>query len=211
MKFDVILADPPWSFDDRLERMKSPTKRSAVSQYDVMSVAEIAALDVASLANPNGCVLALWVPGSMLVDGINVMSAWGFQLKQTFVWVKTGKNRETVDVNTEEGLAFGMGRLFRQCHELALVGTSGKSVYPLMKGKLSHSQRSVLLAPNGGHSVKPEGLHRRLEAMFPWVDEEKQPQMLELFARRHVRCWTCVGNEIDGKDVRDAIQELKAL
>jgi N6-adenosine-specific RNA methylase IME4 len=195
MKYQVIVADPAWSFDDRLAKMKSPTRRGAASQYQTMSVAEIAALDVASLADPVGCALVLWVPSSLLVDGLTVMKAWSFKPKGTVVWVKTKKR--VVDINDQ--LAFGMGRLLRQTHEIALVGTSGKSVYPLMK---DHSQRSVIMAPSMGHSQKPDELQYRFERMFP------EAMHLELFARRVLPGWTCVGDAIDGKDIRAAIQEL---
>src|SRR5690606_23397491 len=36
-------------------------------------------------------VLVLWVPGSLLQEGLDVMSAWGFKQKQVHVWVKTKK------------------------------------------------------------------------------------------------------------------------
>jgi N6-adenosine-specific RNA methylase IME4 len=200
MKYQVIVADPAWSFDDRLAKMKSPTRRGAASQYATMSVAEIAALDVASLADPLGCVLALWVPSSLLLDGLTVMRACGFVPKGNVVWVKTKKR--VVDLHDQ--LAFGMGRLFRQTHEIALVGTSGKSVYPLLK---DHSQRSVILAPSMGHSRKPDELQESLELMFPGPDVKR----LEMFARRVRPGWTCIGDAIDGKDIRDAIQELVTL
>src|SRR5579863_1836801 len=146
--------------------MKSKTKRSSSSQYDVMSTDEIKALDVASLADPAGCILALWVPGSFLEPGIDVVRAWGFNLKQNYVWVKTKQRKLKAHelVHPQNHLAFGMGRLFRQTHELALICTAGKSVYPLLE---DHSQRSVAFFPNQGHSVKPPNLHTSLEKMFP--------------------------------------------
>lgn len=211
MTYQVICADPPWSFGDRLQKMKSPTKRSAVSQYQTMTTDEICSINVRNIADPQGCVLALWVPSSLLIDGIKVMHAWGFSLKGTFVWVKTKKFhanlpkfiqkliRRSTDFIPDDLLAFGMGRLFRQTHEIALIGTSGKSVYPLLR---DHSQRSVSLEPNMGHSIKPEALQDRLEKMFP--DANK----LEMFARRLRNDWTCLGNEIDGRDIRVSIDQL---
>lgn len=197
MKFDVIVADPPWAFGDTLKRMKKKTKRSAASQYGTMSAAQVAALDVRSLVNPNGCVLALWVPSTLLHHGLQVMDAWNFELKQTYVWVKTKKSVQ----DPTNMLAFGMGRTFRQCHEIALIGTFG-SVYKSLENK---SQRSVILSPNLGHSVKPEGLQDSLELMFPHASK------LELFARRVRSNWTCVGNGIDGKDITVSLSELNQL
>ncbi len=194
-KFDVIVSDPPWAFGDTLKRMKKKTRRSAASQYNTMSAAQVAALDVKSIVNPKGCVLALWVPSSLLVDGINVMNSWGFSLKQIVVWVKTKK--KIVDPNN--ALAFGMGRLFRNVHEIALIGTMGK-VYENLE---NHSQRTVIFAPNMGHSVKPEALQDSLDLMYPVGNK------LEMFARRHRPGWTCVGNALSNCDITLSIQSLQ--
>jgi N6-adenosine-specific RNA methylase IME4 len=207
MKFQVIVADAPWSFDDKLAKMKAPTKRSAASQYDVMTVGDIAKLDVASLADPAGCVLALWVPGSFMSAGIEVAEAWGFKVKQNYVWIKTKKRKLKAPelVHPENHLAFGMGRLFRQTHETALICTSGKSVYP---GLDDHSQRSVCFFPNLGHSRKPPNLHTSLEKMFPDANR------CEFFARQDILGWTCVGRECPstlGEDIHDSIKRLVIL
>lgn len=200
MLAQCIVSDPPWDFDDQLKKMKSKVKRSAKSQYDTMLLDEICSIDVRKLADPKGCVLILWVPSSLLIDGVTVAHAWGFKIKQTYVWAKVkkkDKKRVSEDLNDE--LAFGMGRLFRQTHEIALVCTSGKSVYPLLQNK---SQRSVSCAENKGHSTKPENLQDSLDLMFPNANK------VEMFARRVREGWTCLGNEIDGKDIRDAVQDL---
>ncbi len=196
-KFDVIVSDPPWAFGDTLKKMKKKTRRSAASQYSTMSAAEVAALDVKSLANPKGCVLALWVPSSLLVDGINVMNAWGFTYKSMYIWVKTKKKVKDID----NALAFGMGRLFRNVHEIALIGTMGK-VYANLE---NHSQRTVILAPNMGHSIKPEALQDSLDLMYPGGNK------LEMFARRHRSGWTCVGNALSNCDITVSIQSLQTV
>lgn len=197
MKFNVICADPAWAFSDTLHRMKATTHRSAVSQYTVMTRSAIAALDVRSLADPQNCVLALWVPSTLLEAGLDVVRSWGFDFKQTAVWVKLKKNaRREADPN--DMTSVGMGRLFRQSHELVLVGTMGR-VYD---GLMNRSQRSVMFDLNKGHSTKPELLQDRLELMFPNANR------LELFARRQRPGWTCLGNEIDGRDIVHALHDL---
>lgn len=201
MKHQIILADPPWGFDDGLKKMKRKVKRSAASQYRTMTSAQVAALPVRDLADPQGCLLALWVPCSMLEDGLMVMKAWGFKLKQIFVWVKLKKDfAKEADWNNSTRV--GMGRLFRQSHEIALIATSGKSVYKLLQNK---AQRSVAFDLNLGHSIKPSTLHRRLDKMFPTASK------VELFARRPTVGWTVLGDGVDGKDIDVSIQELVAL
>lgn len=198
MKYQVIVADPAWGFNDNLKKMKRKVKRAASAQYNVMTPSQVAAIPVADVADPQGCLLALWVPSVMLPTGLAVMKAWGFNFKQTFVWVKLKKGfREEEDWN--DATRVGMGRLFRQSHEIALIGTSGKSVYPLLE---NHSQRSVAFDLNAGHSIKPGTLQNRLVTMFP------DAQRLEMFARRQRAGWTCAGDGIDGKDITQTIQEL---
>lgn len=229
-KFSVIVADPPWSFKDTLKM--SDVKRGAQAQYDTMTMQQIREMPVNKACNPAGAVLCLWVPGSLLQEGLDTMKAWGFDHKQTYVWVKTKKNKfgrftkwikksilkhqqiaydkfaydravkaimdNLPKIDLVEELAFGMGRLFRQSHEICLVGTFGKP-YSRLANK---SQRSVCLAENLRHSSKPDDLQESLEAMFP------KARKLELFARRIRPGWTCLGNEIDGKDIYDALADL---
>lgn len=231
-KFQVIVADPPWPFKDSLKM--SDVARGAVANYDTMSISDIKGLDVQKVCNPAGAVLCLWVPGSLLQEGLDTMKAWGFTHKQTFVWVKTKKEpldyfkkailaarkqpevvydkyaymriiRSIADAckpvakDLFKTLAFGMGRLFRQTHEIALIGISNNQIYQELENK---SQRSVIFAENLRHSAKPEALQDSLELMFP------NTRKLEMFARRVRKGWTCLGNEIDGKDIRDALSEL---
>lgn len=201
MKFSVICADPPWGFDDGLKKMKRKVKRSAASQYRTMTAKQVAALPVKHLIDPSGCVLALWVPGSMLEDGLMVARSWGFVPKQVFVWVKLKKDhRKEQDWNNSTRV--GLGRLFRQSHELALICTAGKSVYKKLMNK---GQRSVAFDLNAGHSIKPGTLQQRLVKMFP------DTTRLELFARRPAPGFHVLGDGIDGQDINTSLHELASL
>jgi N6-adenosine-specific RNA methylase IME4 len=220
-KFDLIIADPPYSFSDPLRF--SSVRRGAVDNYKVMNIDDICNLPVKKLISSTGAILALWVPSSMLQDGLNIMKMWGFQQKQTFVWVKSKKEpyaklTDTVSKMTEmplakkviskiidkfklnEMLGFGMGKIFRNCHEICLVGISDSQVYKKIKNK---SQRSVCIAPNLGHSIKPNDLHEAFNLMLG-----KEAKKIEIFARRQYPGYTCVGNEIDGLDIREALAKL---
>src|SRR5271166_34766 len=88
-------------------------------------------------------------------------------------------------VNLNEELSFFMGRLFRQTHEICLIGINNNGIYKKLRNK---SQRSVMFAENLKHSAKPELLQDRLELMFP-----DNATFLELFARRVRPGWTCLG------------------
>jgi len=235
MKFQVIVADPPWSFNDSLKM--SDVARGAEANYSVMSISDIKQLPIKDFSSPDGTVLALWVPSSLLQEGLDTMKAWGFAHKQTYIWVKVKKDplksvrslfldiykiqdafKEQVSVSKfiknmknsiksitdynriKEVLAFGMGRLFRQTHEICLIGTNNNKIYKMLANK---SQRSVSFGENLRHSAKPEHLQDSLEIMFP------NTKKLELFARRHKTGWTCLGNEIcNGEDIRDSLAKL---
>jgi N6-adenosine-specific RNA methylase IME4 len=203
MKFSIICSDPAWDFSDALKH--SDVNRGAASNYPTLSIDDIKALPVKDIADPEGCLLALWCPSSLLKEGIEVMEAYDFVLKQTYCWVKTKKDVAGYQ-NPNEMLGFGMGRLFRNTHEICLIGINSTAIY---KKLANRSQRTVSLAPNEGHSIKPGHLQDSLELMFPKLGKENDPQYLELFARRQRKNWVCLGNEIDGKDIREALIELK--
>lgn len=232
-KYQIIIADPPYDFADKLSM--SSVKRGASSNYKTLSIQDIANLPINKLSDPSGCVLALWVPSALLQNGLDIMKSWGFELKQTYVWVKIKKDpfdhfkkwiRKSVlkhkqiqydkfaydraimaildsfqNINCNSMLSFFMGHLFRQTHEICLIGINNTKIYKQLENK---SQRSVCLEINKKHSAKPKKLHQSLELMFP----DKSINKLELFARDQYSGWMCLGNEINGKDIRDAVNEL---
>lgn len=229
-KFSIITCDPPWAFSDKLSQ--SNVKRGAEANYPTMSMDDIKKLPIKDLASKDGTILCLWCPSSLLKEGIEVMNCFGFQLRQTYIWNKIKKkpleklkkkilkelrNSKTSKkdllklvsdiVDSEDlndSLGFGLGRLFRQCHEIALVGINNTAIYKKLKNK---SQRSVSMFMNEKHSKKPEMLQDSLELMFPGSVLEKMNK-IELFARRKRDGWTTLGNEIDGLDIRDALQKI---
>lgn len=235
-QFSVIVADPPYAFQNPL-KCKDGVKRSAADIYPTLSIKEIAKMKVLDLAKEDS-LLCLWVPSSLLPEGLEILKAWGFVHKQTYVWVKTIKQpfkkflssargivsrcfKKKLSIKDSLGelrdllvnfdfslmLGFGMGRVFRQSHEIALIGTRGK-ITSKIKNK---SQRSVTLAQNIRHSQKPELLQNQLELMLPASDGNTY---LEIFGRRKRDGWTVLGNEVckdkDGKpqDIRDSIEDL---
>tara|TARA_R100000808_G_scaffold11130_1_gene28901 strand:+ start:1549 stop:2172 length:624 start_codon:yes stop_codon:yes gene_type:complete len=191
-KYGVIVADPPWSFDDKL-KYGGKIIRGVDNMYPTLNVEAIKRLPIGAVADEN-CILALWVPSAFLMSGLEVMKAWGFNYKQLWIWGKTSKNDPTK-------LAFGMGRLGRNCHEPCLVGVKGKYT----KFLENHSQRNLLMHPTMTHSQKPEQLQDSLDLMFP------QWNKLEIFARRDRVNWDCIGNECPptmGEDVRDTLARM---
>lgn len=240
MKFNILDSDPAWSASDKLTM--SDVKRGAEAQYQgVLNDQEIIDLDVPSIT-ADDAVLALWCPSWKIDVGLKCIEKWGFRYTQTWIWVKTKidpfkdlkksikkdlKDLEQLDVKAtisiienhlnsfdlNDLLSFNMGRLFRQTHEVVLLGVKGKA-YSYLQNK---SQRSVsfhapvkVLTKDGvTHSAKPEILQDRLELMFPTFKNK-----VEMFARRDRDNWYCVGNECPsslGEDIKDSIIRLSKL
>lgn len=186
IRYRVIVADPPWAFGDRLTM--SDTRRGAESQYSTLTVETICALPVRAVAEDDA-LLALWCPSALILDGTaaRVVEAWGFQGKQLWTWCKTTKTGR---------MAFGMGRLGRNCTEHAILATRGR-IYQHVVGR---SEQTAFLHPTLPHSAKPETLQDQLERMIPGG------RRLELFARRIRSRWTCVGDQCpatEGQDIRE--------
>jgi N6-adenosine-specific RNA methylase IME4 len=171
--FRCILADPPWGFRT-YSNPKAVPQRASTQHYPVMSIDEIAALPVASVA-ADDCVLFLWATWPCLPGAMRVIEAWGFRYKTAaFLWAKRSKHgREHM----------GMGYWTRANTEPCLLATRGR---PRRK---SMSVRQLIQEPVLMHSQKPEAAAIRIEQL---VDGP----YLELFARRRRDGWTVWGNEV---------------
>lgn len=164
--FSVLYADPPWEYNN------SGLGGSAASHYPTIATTDLCAMSVAERIADNA-VLFLWVTNPLLVDGLAVLSAWGFDYKTNFVWVK--------DRDCYGRLGFyNYGR-----HELLLVGVRGS--YLPADGSLVSS---LIEAQKREHSRKPDDVYSIIEAMYP------NGSKLELFARTQREGWVAWGNEV---------------
>lgn len=184
-KYKVILADCPWKYSDK--RKNDPGYAGIT--YDVMSTKDLCSLPVKEIADKD-CMLFMWVTSPMLPDCLEIMKAWGFKFKTVaFVWEK---------LNTRSGTPVSlMGRFTMGSCEYVLVGTKG---HPQ---RVSKNVRQLVQAKRAGHSVKPKDVHNRIVELCGDVPR------VELFARDTVEGWDCIGNGIDGKDIRDVLEEKR--
>lgn len=176
LSFDVIMADPPWSFDNW---SSSGNAKNAKAQYDCMSLPEIAALPVGHLARGDAW-LWLWATYPMLPQAIQVMSAWGFPYVTGGTWIKRG---------TSGKLAMGTGYVLRSCSEVFLIGKHGSP------RTCSKSVRNVIEAPRREHSRKPDEAYTVCEELFGPANR------LDLFSRQSRPGWTNWGNEREKFDL----------
>ena len=168
--FRVLVADPPWSFNDKLPG----PGRGAEKHYDVMDLDGIKNFKLPPLADD--CYLFMWRVSSQVPEAYEVVKAWGFHHKSEIVWEKLTKHGKPW---------FGMGHHVRAAHETAIIAVRG-SPKPLVRNIRSRFAAKV---PEGRHSAKPEEFFDIVEAMC-------QGPFVELFARRHRPGWSCRGNEL---------------
>ncbi len=173
-KFKTILADPPWQFQNRTGKVAPEHKR--LNRYPTMKLEEIKALPVADVADENSH-LYLWVPNALLIEGLAVMEAWGFQYKTNIVWEKV-RNDGGPDGR-------GVGFYFRNVTELLLFGVRGSHMRTLAPGR---SQVNLIRSKKREHSRKPDEMIELIEKCSPGP-------YLELFARGQREGWTLWGNQ----------------
>lgn len=200
MTYPVILADPPVPFETWGKRPGGVDSRAAAAHYNVMTWSDLFGLgpSIRRVA-ADDCVLFLWVCQPLLRETMAMARRWGFQYKtKAFSWVK---------LRPAKGMTFhvGMGYWTRANTEDVLLFTRGnpsrvrKDVYQMIATLEENPfETPAILAPVARHSAKPGEVHDRIERL---VDGP----YLELFARRERPGWTCLGNEIDGLDIRDAL------
>lgn len=165
-RYGVILADPEWRFETWGEGGRD---RAPENHYPTSGTGIIAARPVGNLAAQD-CVLFIWATPPMLVDALEVMAAWQFRYVTHCIWDKH---------------KIGLGYWFRFRHELLLVGVRGDVPCPAMGDQWP----SVIEAPPGEHSEKPERFHELIEAYFPSLPK------IELNARRARPGWDVWGAE----------------
>ena len=164
--FDVFYADPPWKYNDELIKEYG----AATHHYRTMSISELCALPIKAIAADNA-VLFIWVTSPLLEESFNVIKAWGFEYKTSFIWDKQDHN-------------YGHYNSVR--HELLLICTKG-SYLPQSK-KLIDSVQSIKRSDE--HSEKPEKFREIIEEMY------SKGRKKELFPREEHEGWDSFGDEI---------------
>jgi N6-adenosine-specific RNA methylase IME4 len=175
-KYDVILADPPWTYEGIQDKWGAAAKF-----YKLMPTEDIYRLPILDLLTDKG-VLFLWATGPKLDLAVNAISEWGLWYRGVaFVWVKTSK----------EGLpwrARGVRpSIVKPLTEFVLVGSPVKKGRPMLLSDESVVQ--TVFARVQEHSAKPAEVSERIESLYP------NAKRLELFARSPRKGWDSWGDE----------------
>jgi N6-adenosine-specific RNA methylase IME4 len=124
-------------------------------------------------------ICGMWVTNSALDEQVGVMEAWGFEYRAALTWIKP---------------YIRLGNYLRHQTEHLLFGTRGR--LPIQ----FRSQGTWFYAPLQDHSHKPKEQYAIIERCSPGP-------RIELFARRRQPGWDAIGNEIDGRDIRDVLHD----
>lgn len=163
-KYRVIYADPPWSYgNSNIEAFKEQR-----DHYPVMELQEICDLPVKDMAQDDA-VLFLWTTSPMLEECFEVIKAWGFKYKASFVWDK---------------VKHVMGHYNSVRHEFLLVCVRG-SCQPDVRTLFD----SVVSIERTEHSRKPHEFYNIIETIYP------HGSRIELFSRQPREGWASWGYE----------------
>lgn len=169
-KYGVIYEDPAWKLIAWSD--ETGMDRAAENHYTTMTIDELFALPVGDLA-ARDCVLFMWVTNPFLDVGMELLKHRGFVYKSNYAW---GKDK------------IGPGRWNREKHELLLIGVKGHVPCPAP----GEQWDSLITAPRGEHSEKPECVAEMIEQYFPTLPK------IELNRRGEPRPgWDAWGNEAE--------------
>jgi N6-adenosine-specific RNA methylase IME4 len=195
MTYQIILADPPWSYN--YSKAKTGNDKAgrgcANSQYSLLTNKSIQKMRpvIDKIADPQGSILFLWSSGALLEDCMSVLCRWGYTYKTMAVWTKHCRDRVDKD-------RLGVGYWFRSNAEPILVGVRGKKPPTRRTNASNHiteeeeiEQLSLGHIRSEGlrHSEKPDTLQKIIEKTWP------EQRKAELFARRNRPGWDAWGNE----------------
>lgn len=175
--FDVIYCDPPWSYAETPYFKKS---LAVQYQYDTITTAELARLDIQSIAAKNSWLL-MWIVWAQLPQALDVIKGWGFKYKTAaFVWCKrtnTGKKAKTY------GRACGA----QGSTEIVLVAKRGSPKHFI------DNEEQEFEALREGHSKKPDVVYEKINRLV--TPPEGKIRKIELFARQQYQDWYALGND----------------
>lgn len=187
MTFGTIVADPPWAYRSpgdnfRASKTARPNSHdnpnstaSSAKRYGAMSMPDLKALDVVSLAADNAH-LYVWTTNAFMVEAHDLARAWGFAPKTVLTWVK---------VKPDGTPSAKMGYYFRGATEHIVFAVRGKQ-----RLLVNTVVPTAFLWPRiHRHSEKPQ-------SFFDLVEKVSPGPRLELFARADRPGWSHWGNEL---------------
>jgi N6-adenosine-specific RNA methylase IME4 len=163
-KYRIIYADPPWKYGNAMPEYVTEPQ----DYYLLMNTEDICAMPIKDITEKDA-VLFLWSTSPHLPEALEVVKAWGFTYKTTFIWDKIKHN---------------MGHYNSVRHEILLVCTKGACT-PDVKRLFD----SVVSEERTEHSKKPNLFREIIETIYTYGNK------IELFARETPEGWDVFGNQ----------------
>jgi len=164
-KFQIIYADPPWKYGNSMPHYFT----EQANHYPLMTIQELCEMPIKDIADKNA-VLFMWVTSPILEECFQVINAWGFKYKTSFVWDKVKHN---------------MGHYSSVRHELLLLCIRGS-----YQKESQNLRDSVYTEDRTEHSKKPDYFYGLIEEMYP------SGKKIELFSRTKREGWNSYGNQL---------------
>lgn len=179
--FDVVLADPPWSYYGQQDKWTAAAKF-----YPTAPDEQIAALPMHDLLSKNG-ILFLWATSPRLDVAMECLKSWKLYFRgMAFVWVKARKDGRPIGA---QGIR---PSIIKPTAEYVIAASKVAKGRPLKL--FNEGVPNVILAPKREHSQKPTEVQAHIESMYPAA------RRLEMFARASRPGWEAWGNETDRFD-----------
>lgn len=220
-RYRTITMDPPWpesggggrGAQNHYPLIGKGIHTSSETDREASKQAIKATILGSGMFNPeDDAHLYLWVTNNYLEWGLWLMQELGFTYKGVIVWVKLSKwtvdpwatsdgrtrVRELIRLLLHGDIAgafrlvvrYGLGQYFRGAHEVCLFGVKGSGYAVRTDAK---DIPSVIVAPLGRHSAKPDAFHEM-------VRRRSAGPYLEVFARDTRLGGDVWGNEAPGDD-----------
>jgi N6-adenosine-specific RNA methylase IME4 len=171
-KYRVIYADPPWEYAPA-QHARFEQKTMLEDHYPTMALEDICNMSVSEITQDEA-VLFLWSTSPYLMKAFQVVEAWGFEYKASFVWDK---------------IAHNVGHYNSVRHELLLICTKGSCLPDKRPDGEPYLLDSVQSIMRTEHSKKPEEFRDIIDMLYP------SGKRVELFARDEHDGWEVWGNE----------------
>lgn len=185
-KYDVIYSDPPWAYG-AAQKMHSQVGEV----YNTMKPNALQSLPIQNMCHP-WTLMFMWTTGPKMNEAMRLLDAWNFCFKTiAFVWKKgTHKNMGAYTMSGCEYILVARNRT----HKPSRYGSPVKNV------KYNTEQFQDIPIPRG-HSSKPDEFNHLIRGIYGDRDKDdtRDLEYCELFARRFIPGWDCVGDSINGK------------
>jgi N6-adenosine-specific RNA methylase IME4 len=170
MKYEVLLADPPWRQTKGGLRKTRPNQGKELD-YPTLDLSDIKNI----ISKVDAPILFLWTIDKFLFEAQQIAEEIGYKLHARIIWDK------------ENGVAPAFTVRYSHEYLLWMYKSPMKKIDKEMRGKFT----TVLREKSGRHSAKPTIAYTMIESLYP------QSEKIELFARKKRKGWSSWGNEIE--------------